>query len=78
MARQFAAQGRDLALCARRVDALEALRAQLLAAHPSVTVAVRALDVNDHAAVRRSSANWTTSSAGSTGSWSTRVSARAR
>lgn len=53
MARQFAAQGRDLALCSRRVDALEALRAQLLAAHPTIAVAVRALDVNDHAAVRR-------------------------
>lgn len=48
MAREFAARGRNLALCARRTDRLEALRAELLAAHPGITVAVRALDVNDH------------------------------
>ncbi len=48
MARDFAARGRNLALCARRTDRLEALRAELLAAHPGITVAVRALDVNDH------------------------------
>lgn len=53
MARDFANKGRDLALCARRVDALEALRAELTAAHPGITVAVRALDVDDHAAVPR-------------------------
>ena len=53
MARIFAAKGRDLALCARRLDRLEALRAELLAAHPAITVAVRALDVNDHDAVFR-------------------------
>ncbi|MFD4180131.1 SDR family oxidoreductase [Rhodococcus sp. NPDC058514] len=53
MARQFAAKGRDLALCARRVDRLEELRAELLAAHPSIRVAVRTLDVNDHRAVSR-------------------------
>lgn len=51
MARQFAAAGRDLALCARRVDRLEQLRDELRAAHPSGTVAVRALDVNDSDAV---------------------------
>ncbi|WP_228003091.1 SDR family oxidoreductase [Nocardia australiensis] len=51
MARDFAAKGRDLALCARRVDALEALRDELATAHPGVTVAVRGLDVDDHAAV---------------------------
>ncbi|MEU8899608.1 SDR family oxidoreductase [Nocardia sp. NPDC048505] len=51
MAREFAARGRDLALCARRSDALEALRAELTAAHPEITVAVRTLDVDDHAAV---------------------------
>ncbi|WP_174184774.1 SDR family oxidoreductase [Nocardia barduliensis] len=51
MARDFAAKGRDLALCARRLDALTALRDELAAAHPGVTVAVRALDVDDHAAV---------------------------
>jgi short-subunit dehydrogenase len=53
MARQFAAKGRNLALCARRVDRLEALRAELSAAHPGVKVAIRALDVDDHAAVFR-------------------------
>ncbi len=53
MARVFAADGRDLALCARRLDALEALRAELLSAHPGITVAVRALDVDDHDAVPR-------------------------
>ncbi|WP_043729518.1 SDR family oxidoreductase [Nocardia asiatica] len=51
MARDFAAKGRDLALCARRLDALTALRDDLAAAHPGVTIAVRALDVDDHAAV---------------------------
>jgi short-subunit dehydrogenase len=48
MARAFAAKGRDLALCARRVDRLDELKAELLARHPGITVAVAALDVNDH------------------------------
>ena len=48
MARAFAAKGRDLALCARRTDRLEELRAELLERHPGITVAVAALDVNDH------------------------------
>ncbi|MFF0494087.1 SDR family oxidoreductase [Nocardia sp. NPDC004068] len=51
MAREFAARGRDLALCARRVELLEELRGELTAAHPEITVAVRALDVDDHAAI---------------------------
>jgi short-subunit dehydrogenase len=51
MAREFAARGRDLALCARRTDRLEELRSELLAAHPGITVSLRALDVNDHEAV---------------------------
>ncbi|CAM5670987.1 putative oxidoreductase [Streptomyces tanashiensis] len=51
MARTFAARGRDLALCARRTDRLETLREEILAAHPGITVAVRSLDVNDHAQV---------------------------
>lgn len=38
MARQFAARGHDLGLCARRVDRLDALRAELLAAHPGIVV----------------------------------------
>ncbi|MDT4938291.1 MAG: hypothetical protein QOG80_1962 [Pseudonocardiales bacterium] len=53
MARQFAAMGRDLALCARRVDRLDTLRDEILSGHPGVTVAVRALDVDDHDAVFR-------------------------
>ena len=53
MARQFAVLGYDLALCARRTDRLDALAAEIVAAHPSVTVVVKALDVNDHDAVFR-------------------------
>jgi short-subunit dehydrogenase len=47
MARQFAARGDDLALCARRLDRLEALREEILAAHPERRVEVRTLDVTD-------------------------------
>jgi short-subunit dehydrogenase len=53
MARQFAALGYDLALCARRTERLDDLRSEIGAAHPGVTVSVRALDVTDHAAVFR-------------------------
>ncbi|HEU5456408.1 MAG TPA: SDR family oxidoreductase [Nocardioides sp.] len=48
MARQLAARGNDLALCARRTDRLEGLREEILAASPERRVEVRALDVNDH------------------------------
>ncbi|MBF0661624.1 MULTISPECIES: SDR family oxidoreductase [unclassified Rhodococcus (in: high G+C Gram-positive bacteria)] len=48
MAREFAARGRNLALAARRVDRLEALRTELLAEHPHITVTLRALDVDRH------------------------------
>jgi len=48
MAHEFAARGRNLALAARRLDRLEAVRAEILAAHPGVTVVVRQLDVTDH------------------------------
>ncbi len=47
MARQLAAQGHDLALCARRMDRLEELRAEITAAHPDRVVALRTLDVTD-------------------------------
>lgn len=47
MARQFAAKGYDLALCARRLERLEELRAEIAAAHPERRVEVRALDVTD-------------------------------
>ena len=53
MARQFAALGHDLALCARRTDRLEELEAEIAAAHPDVRVEVEALDVNDHESVFR-------------------------
>jgi short-subunit dehydrogenase len=51
MAREFAARGRHLALCARRTDRLLALKAELEGRHPGVRIAVRPLDVNDHAQV---------------------------
>ena len=53
MARQYAAMGRDLALCARRLERLTALREEIGAAHPDVRVEVRALDVTDGDAVFR-------------------------
>jgi len=51
MARQLAARGHDLALCARRLDRLEALREEIAAAQPGRRVEVGALDVRDHEAV---------------------------
>lgn len=48
MARSFAAKGRDLALCARRTDRLDELKAELTQQYPAIKVAVAALDVNDH------------------------------
>lgn len=48
MARAFAAKGRDLALCARRTDRLDELKAELLDRHRHIKVAVATLDVNDH------------------------------
>ncbi|MDT0332017.1 SDR family oxidoreductase [Nocardiopsis lambiniae] len=53
MARQFAALGYDLGLCARRVDRLEGLREEIAAAHPGRRVVLRALDVTDDEAVFR-------------------------
>lgn len=46
MARQFHALGRDVVVCARRTERLDALRAEL-----GPRVHVRALDVDDHDAV---------------------------
>lgn len=51
MAREFAARGANLALFARRTDRLEALRDELLAQHPGITVVLRTVDVNDHEGV---------------------------
>ena len=48
MARQFAALGYDLALCARRTERLEELQAEILGRHPDRRVEIAALDVNDH------------------------------
>jgi short-subunit dehydrogenase len=47
MARQLAANGHDLALCARRTEKLETLKAEIAAACPDRRVEIRALDVND-------------------------------
>ncbi|WP_293781570.1 SDR family oxidoreductase [uncultured Aeromicrobium sp.] len=48
MARVLAESGHHLALAARRIDRLEALREELLFAHPGIEVSVHPLDVNDH------------------------------
>jgi short-subunit dehydrogenase len=53
MARQFAALGYDLALCARRTERLDAVKAEIAAAHPGRRVELKALDVNDDDAVFR-------------------------
>jgi short-subunit dehydrogenase len=47
MARQFAARGHDLALCARRTEKLEVLRDEILQGHPGVRIELRTLDVTD-------------------------------
>lgn len=51
MAREYAAGGRNLALCARRADRLDALAEELRARHPGITVVTRKLDVTDSMAV---------------------------
>lgn len=48
MAREFAARGDRLALCARRTERLDHLKAELERDFPGVTVSVRALDVDNH------------------------------
>ncbi|MFT4263416.1 MAG: SDR family oxidoreductase [Nocardioides sp.] len=53
MARQFADLGYDLALCARRTERLEALKAEIAARRPATRVELKALDVDDHDAVFR-------------------------
>ncbi len=45
MAREWAAKGCNLALCARRGDKLEALQRELQQAYPDIRVLVRSLDV---------------------------------
>jgi hypothetical protein len=51
MAREFAKRGHDLGLCARRLDRLETLKAELQAEHPGIRIAIRTLDVTDYARV---------------------------
>jgi short-subunit dehydrogenase len=48
MAVEFAKLGRNLALCARRVENLEQLKQELQLINPDIQVFIRALDVNDH------------------------------
>lgn len=51
MAREFARRGADLALCARRLDRLERLTAEIQAQRPETRIEVARLDVTDHQAV---------------------------
>jgi short-subunit dehydrogenase len=51
MAIEFAKLGRNLGLCARRVERLEALQQELLAINPNIKVVIKSLDVDDHDAV---------------------------
>jgi len=48
MAKMYAEQGKNLALCARRVDRLEELKNEIAKTNPKVKVFIRSLDVNDH------------------------------
>jgi len=48
MAKLYAEQGKNLALCARRVERLEELRDEIAKTNPQVKVFVRSLDVNNH------------------------------
>ncbi len=48
MAREFAKKGRDLALCARRIERLEQLKQELLMLNPAIRVSIKPLDVNDY------------------------------
>ncbi|MEM9101738.1 MAG: SDR family oxidoreductase [Pseudomonadota bacterium] len=51
MAIEFAKQGANLALCARRTDRLETLKKQLEKINPEIQVFIENLDVNNHQAV---------------------------
>ena len=53
MALLYAKMGRNLALCARRVERLEELKTELEQINPNISVVVKSLDVNDHDAVFR-------------------------
>ena len=51
MAIEYAKMGRNLGLCARRVERLEELKTELEAINPEIKVVIKSLDVNDHDAV---------------------------
>ena len=51
LAMEMAGRGHDLGLAARRVDALEELKAAIGGRHPGVKVELRVLDVTDYASV---------------------------
>ncbi len=48
MAREFAKRGKNLALCARRIDQLDTLKKELLALNPSIAVSIKSLDVTQY------------------------------
>ena len=48
MAKEFAKQGYNLALCARRFELLEQLKSELEQINPNITISIKVLDVNDH------------------------------
>ncbi len=48
MALEFAKKGRNLALCARRIERLEEFKDELNKLYPDCKVFIRSLDVNDH------------------------------
>ncbi|MEP1553019.1 MAG: SDR family oxidoreductase [Paraglaciecola sp.] len=48
MAIEFAKKGRNLALCARRLENLENLKQELLNINPDINVYIRQLDVDNH------------------------------
>ncbi len=48
---EFAARGYGLGLAARRLDALESLRDEILQRHPDTRIAIRPLDVTEYAKV---------------------------
>ncbi len=53
MAKEFARRGYDLALCARRLEPMQALGKEIMAASPNTRIEIETLDVNDHPAVHR-------------------------
>ncbi|MDQ2042728.1 SDR family oxidoreductase [Pseudoalteromonas sp. 20-92] len=48
MAKEFAKKGCNLALCARRYELLELLKAELEQVNPNIAVSIKVLDVNNH------------------------------